>query len=160
MIEDSAEIQKDAAAFVSKWRAKKNLPPVEPLYSAVDAERAVKQFVTFNYDRPMWVADGVTVTFRDAGHTLGASIMAGRSPVNIFGDPYEVKAQVASLDAFSGHADKNELVEYVNALTGNIKKIAVIHGEESQCLAFARTLGQMKPQAEVFAPVYRQAMEW
>ena len=33
MLEDSAEIQRDDAAFVSKKRAKQGLPPVEPLYT-------------------------------------------------------------------------------------------------------------------------------
>ena len=73
MLEDSAEIQRDDAAFVSKKRAKQGLPPVEPLYTAADAEKAVRQFVSINYDRPFPVADGVTVTFRDAGHILGAA---------------------------------------------------------------------------------------
>src|SRR6185503_11335428 len=73
MLEDSAQIQKDDAAFVSKQRAKKDLPPVEPLYSAEDAQRAIQQFVTFNYDRPMPIAKGVTLTFRDAGHILGSA---------------------------------------------------------------------------------------
>ena len=52
MLEDSAQIQKDDAAFVSKKRAKQDLPPVEPLYSAADAEKALQQFVAINYDRP------------------------------------------------------------------------------------------------------------
>jgi metallo-beta-lactamase family protein len=73
MLEDSAEIQRDDAAFVSKKRVKQGLPPVEPLYTATDAEKAVRQFVAINYDRPFPVADGVTVTFRDAGHILGAA---------------------------------------------------------------------------------------
>ena len=73
MLEDSAQIQKDDAAFVSKQRAKKGLPPVEPLYTAQDAEKAVRQFVTLNYDRPFPVLDGVTVTFKDAGHILGSA---------------------------------------------------------------------------------------
>jgi len=73
MLEDSAQIQKDDAAFVSKQRAKKGLPPVEPLYTAQDAEKAVRQFVTINYDRPFPVLDGVTVTFKDAGHILGSA---------------------------------------------------------------------------------------
>ncbi|MCI0747755.1 MAG: MBL fold metallo-hydrolase [Verrucomicrobia subdivision 3 bacterium] len=370
MLEDSAEIQKDDAEFVSRQRAKKGQPPVEPLYSAADADRAVRQFVGFNYDRPMPVADGVTVTFRDAGHilgaaqvvldiqegarkfrylfsgdigrgdddilrdpepvenadflqveatyggrdhsrkvdakleagrlvrttiersgkviipafsigrtqqivytlhqltlagqlppvpiyvdsplsvnatevyrlhpecfnesvykflrekanpfgmenltyirevahskklnelkdaaiiisasgmaeagrvrhhlknnigdpvnmvlfvgycaehTLGAQILAGRNPVNIFGEPHAVRAQVASIDAFSGHADRTELKHYVNALSGNIRKISVIHGEESQCLAFAETLRQIKPKSEVVVPQYRQILEF
>jgi metallo-beta-lactamase family protein len=95
-----------------------------------------------------------------AEHTLGASIIAGQSPVNIFGEPYVVRARVAALDAFSGHADRNELKRYVSALTGDIKKIAVVHGEESQALAFVDLLKHMKPHAEVFAPVYREAEEF
>src|SRR5262245_11878736 len=73
MLEDSAGIQKDDAEFVSRQLAKKGLPPVEPLYSSNDVERAMRQFVTFNYDRPMPIADGLTVTFRDAGHILGSA---------------------------------------------------------------------------------------
>ena len=370
MLEDSAEIQKDDAIFVSKQRAKRNLPPVEPLYGAIDAEKAVRQFVGLNYDRPMPVANGVTITFRDAGHilgaaqivldiqeggrkfrylfsgdigrgdddilrdpepvenvdflqieatyggrdhspkidakaelkrlvsdtlaargkviipafsigrtqqivyafhqltlagelpavpmyvdsplsvnatevhrlhpecfnegtykflrekanpfgmenltyirevahskklnelkdaaiiisasgmaeagrirhhlknnigdpknlvlfvgycaehTLGAQILSRRNPVNIFGEPHEVRARIASIDAFSGHADRNELQAYVNKLTGNIKKISVIHGEESQCLAFAERLRAIKPKAQVAVPDYKQIVDF
>lgn len=73
MLEDSAQIQRDDAAFVSKKRAKRGLPPIEPLYTATDAEKAVRQFVTLNYDRPFPVCEGLTVTFRDAGHILGSA---------------------------------------------------------------------------------------
>jgi metallo-beta-lactamase family protein len=369
MLEDSAEIQRDDAAFVSRKRAKHGLPPVQPLYSAQDAEKAVRQFVSMNYDRPFPVCDGVTVKFRDAGHilgsaqvvldvrengrqfrflfsgdvgrggddvlrdpqpvdgvdylqiestyggrehsakahaneevgvlvrqtldkkgkviipsfsvgrtqqivytlhqltlanqlprvpifvdsplsvnatevyrlhpecfndtiyqflrekenpfgmenltyireaahsrklndlrdpaiiisasgmaeagrirhhlannignpanlilfigycaehTLGAQIVAGRSPVNIFGEPHEVKAKVVSLDSFSGHADKNELSRYVKGIEGDVKKIAVIHGEESQALAFSQTLRVLKPKADILVPEYKQVME-
>ena len=370
MLEDSAEIQRADAEFVSKKRAKQGLPPVEPLYSAIDAEKAIRQFVTLNYDRPIPVTDGVTVTFRDAGHilgsaqvvldiregekkfrylfsgdvgrgnddilrdpqpvenvdflqiestyggrdhspkpdatkmmgqlvretlerkgkviipafsvgrtqqavytlnqltlegaipdcpifvdsplsvnatevyrlhpecfnesiykflretrnpfgmenltyirevahsrklndlkdpaiiisasgmaeagrirhhlknhignpdnlilfigycaehTLGWQILQRKSPVNIFGEPHEVRAKIASVDAFSGHADRNELRRYVETTSGNIRKITVIHGEESQALAFAETLKMMKPKAEVIVPEYRQVIEF
>ena len=93
-----------------------------------------------------------------AEHTLGAQIVSGASPVNIFGEPNEVRAKVASVDAYSGHADKNELRRYVESLTGDIKKINVIHGEESQALAFAETLRKMKPAAEVIVPEYKQVV--
>ena len=94
-----------------------------------------------------------------ADHTLGAQILAGQSPVNIFGEPHPVRAQIASLDTYSGHADRNELKRYVEKITGDLKKICCIHGEESQCLAHAETLRQMKPQAEVLVPVYQQVLE-
>jgi len=369
MLTDSAHIQMDDAAFVSKQRAKKHLPPVEPLYTMLDAEKTLLQFVAVGYDRPFLVLEGVTVTFRDAGHilgsaqvvldvteqgrkfrylfsgdvgrggdeilrdpvpvenvdylqiestygdrehairidadekvgeavaaalaqqgkviipafsvgrtqqivyvlnqltladrlprvpiyvdsplstnateiyrlhsecfnetinqflhdkanpfgmenltyiresaqskklndlagpaiiisasgmaeagrirhhlqnhigdprslilfigycaehTLGAQIVAGKSPVNIFGEPVAVRARVVSLDTYSGHADKHELKRYVEKLTGNIKKIMCIHGEETQCLAHAETLRGMKPHAQVIVPEYKQIVE-
>jgi metallo-beta-lactamase family protein len=87
-----------------------------------------------------------------ADHTLGAQILARRSPVNIFGEPQVVRARIASLDSFSGHAGRSELIAYVNRLTGPLKRIFVIHGEESQSLAFADTLRQIKPQSDVLVP--------
>jgi metallo-beta-lactamase family protein len=73
MLKDSAEIQRSDAEFVSKQRAKRGLPPVEPLYSARDAEAATKLFVGVNYGRSLPVTEGVTVTFQDAGHILGSA---------------------------------------------------------------------------------------
>ena len=369
MLEDSASIQEADAQFVSKKRAKHGKPPVLPLYSATDAERATRQFVAINYDRPMPVADGVTVTFRDAGHilgsaqvvldvreggrkfrylfsgdigrpgqeilrtaqpvenvdflqiestygnrvhsspvdardelcqlvagtvnrggkviipafsvgrtqqivyalnqltdagklprvpiyvdsplsvnateifrlhpecfddqtyaflrekgnpfgmenltyirdvahsmklneltdaaiiisasgmaeagrvlhhlknhgndpvnlilfvgycaehTLGAQILAGRSPVNILGEPHAIRARVAKIDAFSGHADRDELSSYVKSLTGQFKKTFVVHGEEESALAFGERLKQLLPKSEITVPVLHQAIE-
>ena len=73
MLEDSAEIQQADAEYVSKKREKQDLPPVKPLYTPIDAEKAIRQFVAMDYDRPIIVADGVTVTFKDAGHILGSA---------------------------------------------------------------------------------------
>jgi metallo-beta-lactamase family protein len=91
--------------------------------------------------------------------TLGNQIVAGKTPVNIFGEPYDVHAKVVSLDTYSGHADKNELKRYVEKLSGDIKKIICIHGEETQCLAHAETLRAMKPKAEVIVPQFKQVVE-
>jgi len=90
--------------------------------------------------------------------TLGNQLATGKSPVNIFGEPYAVKAKVVSLDTYSGHADKNELKRYVEKITGDIKRIFCIHGEEEQCLAHAETLRAMKPNAQIIVPEYRQAV--
>ena len=99
-----------------------------------------------------------------AGHcaadTLGAQLLARRSPVSIFGELYEIGAQVASMDALSGHADRNELRRYVEAITGDLKKIGVVHGEESQSLALADVLCQLRPDAQVFVPEYRQVLDF
>jgi metallo-beta-lactamase family protein len=94
-----------------------------------------------------------------AQHTLGAQILAGKDPVNIFGQPVKVGAKIAAIDSFSGHADRNELTAYVKRLTGDIKHIACIHGEEEQCLAWAETLRKLKPRAKVIVPEYQQVLE-
>ncbi len=91
--------------------------------------------------------------------TLGNQITAGKTPVNIFGDPYDVRAKVVSLDTYSGHADRNELKHYVSQLGGNIRRIFCIHGEETQCLAHEETLRAMKPAAQVLVPEYKQVVE-
>ena len=91
--------------------------------------------------------------------TLGNQITAGKTPVNIFGDPHVVRARVAAIDTYSGHADKNELKHYVQQLTGDIRRIFCIHGEESQCLAHAETLRGMKPAAQVVVPEYKDVAE-
>jgi metallo-beta-lactamase family protein len=95
-----------------------------------------------------------------AEHTLGAQLLSGREVVNIFGEPHRVRARVASIDSFSGHADRNELSRYVERITGEIKKISVVHGDEPQAWAFAERLKTLKPKAEVFVPDFKQIIEF
>ena len=73
MLADSAHVQAADVRFVNKKRAKLGQPPVEPIYSTHDAELCLRQFVSIGYDRPVPVADGVTLTFLDAGHILGSA---------------------------------------------------------------------------------------
>lgn len=73
MLKDSAHIQEQDVRWLNKQRKKDGEEPVEPLYGKPDAERCLRQFVTVGYERPMPIADGVTMTFFDAGHILGAA---------------------------------------------------------------------------------------
>jgi metallo-beta-lactamase family protein len=74
MLRDAGHIQEDDVRYVNKRRAKKGLPPVEPLYTVDDAAESLKNFVSVGYDRRLQVAPGVTLTFRDAGHILGSAV--------------------------------------------------------------------------------------
>ena len=94
-----------------------------------------------------------------AEHTLGAQILEHRASVNIFGEPHVVRAKVESLDSFSGHADRGELGRYVAGLSGEIKQVFVIHGEEAQSLALAQNLRALRPKAKVMVPALRQMVE-
>ena len=73
MLADSARIQKSDAEWLNKHRLKDGLPPVEPLYTPVDAELCLRQFVNVGYNRKLMIAKGVELTFIDAGHILGSA---------------------------------------------------------------------------------------
>lgn len=66
-----------------------------------------------------------------AAHTLGRRIAERRQEVKIFGQPYELRAQVKILNTFSAHADYNEILEYVGKLdSGKLQKVFLVHGED------------------------------
>ncbi len=73
MLADSARIQEGDIEWLNKHRLRQGLAAVEPIYTEQDAERCLRQFVSLGYDRPLLVADGVTLTFVDAGHIIGSA---------------------------------------------------------------------------------------
>lgn len=73
MLADAARIQAGDLKWLNKHRAKEGKPDLEPLYTEIEAEECVRQFVTIGYERSIPVADGVTLTFIDAGHILGSA---------------------------------------------------------------------------------------
>ena len=94
-----------------------------------------------------------------AQHTLGARLASGDKLVNIFGEPHKVRAQVETINAFSGHADKNELRAWAEQVTGSLRGIFVIHGEEVPAKAFAETLHNLHPNATVRVPEFAESVE-
>ena len=87
-----------------------------------------------------------------AQHTLGRRILEqgldfeaagrkGKPPLLKFmNKEYPLKARVIQIGGFSAHADKNEMHRFLKESNLNIKKIALVHGEENQTLAFADDL--------------------
>lgn len=73
MLRDSAHLQEKDIEWVNKKRAKKHEPPVEPLYTLEDVERAMEHFVGVQYNKTIELFDGVNFSFRDAGHILGSA---------------------------------------------------------------------------------------
>ncbi|MBL9114951.1 MAG: MBL fold metallo-hydrolase [Verrucomicrobiaceae bacterium] len=73
MLPDSAKIQEGDVEWLNKKRKKTGEPLLEPTYTNADAERTIGLFVTVGYHRPMHIADGVKLTFIDAGHVLGSA---------------------------------------------------------------------------------------
>ncbi|MGB1779101.1 MAG: MBL fold metallo-hydrolase RNA specificity domain-containing protein [Longimicrobiales bacterium] len=75
MLADSAHIQAKDAQWVNKRERRRGGDMVEPLYTAEDVEGLLELFVDVAYDEPFHPVDGLTVTYRDAGHILGSATM-------------------------------------------------------------------------------------
>ncbi len=71
----------------------------------------------------------VFVGYQSVG-TLGRSIVDGDKQVSVFGERIQVEAEVYNLQGFSGHADRNELMEWVGGLQRPPHEIFLVHGEE------------------------------
>jgi len=75
MLRDSGHIQERDVEFVNKKRARKGEELVEPIYTQEDAVKSLNNFITMNYYRRREIANGVFLTFLDAGHMLGSAIV-------------------------------------------------------------------------------------
>jgi len=65
----------------------------------------------------------------------------GEAPlVKFFNKEYPLRARVAKIGGFSGHADKDEMLRFLKQCNLRIKKIALVHGEETQAMHFADSL--------------------
>jgi len=111
MLLDSAYIQEQDAKYFSKKLSNSALP-YEAIYDADDVENALEQFKSLPYDTKFKLFEGIHITFREAGHVLGSSMIAldivdkedgnkekrfiftgdmGRDRLPIIKDPYNFK---------------------------------------------------------------------
>ncbi len=75
MLADSAKIQEQDAFFLNKKLAKRNEPPIQPIYDTEDALSVMPLFVSVSYHRETILFDGIKLTFLDAGHILGSAMV-------------------------------------------------------------------------------------
>jgi len=73
---DSARIQEEDFAHWGKILLRRGKKPRPPLYTTLEALDALRYFQEFpEYNQPLPLNGNITVTFRDAGHILGASFI-------------------------------------------------------------------------------------
>ena len=94
-----------------------------------------------------------------AENTLGWKLREGHKTVPILGDEFEVRAEIETLDSFSGHADHNELLSYYDRVTGSKQRVFLVHGEASRREVFKEALTMRDPKARVEAPDRLQEVE-
>lgn len=86
-----------------------------------------------------------------AQHTLGRRLVEGRRKVKVLGVEREVRARVHQIDGLSAHADQRDLVAFARdtAAAGNLREIAMVHGEPGPREALATLLHEALPTAKL-----------
>ncbi len=86
----------------------------------------IKHHLKHNLYRPECTV--LFVGFQAEG-TLGKKILSGEKLVKIFGEEIAVNAEVKYLDAFSGHADRDGIITWIDKMEEKPKNIFIVHGE-------------------------------
>ncbi|MFZ4464775.1 MAG: MBL fold metallo-hydrolase, partial [Bacteroidales bacterium] len=73
MLSDSGFIQEHDTVWFNKKRARKGLPPVEPIYTQKDAVQCMELFIGVAYNRKFNIDKNTTIKFTNTGHLLGSS---------------------------------------------------------------------------------------
>lgn len=93
-----------------------------------------------------------------AANTLGRKLVDQLPEVKIFGQPIRRRCEVKVLNAFSAHADRDELLE--NVRQSGAKKVFCVHGEASAVHAFSERIeSELKVSATVLHEGEPQTLE-
>lgn len=72
-----------------------------------------------------------------SANTLAGALKRGDKQVNIFGERFEVKCRVETMDSFSGHGDYNEMLQFLSCQKPErVKEVFLVHGEYETQVAF------------------------
>ena len=89
-------------------------------------------------------------------NSIGRTIQRGRKDISLNDRGktlnLEIKMNVETVDGFSGHSDRKQLMKYISMLEPKPSKIIVGHGEDRKCVDFASSLYQ-KYRIETKAPL-------
>lgn len=89
----------------------------------------------------------VFVSYQIEG-TLGHRVQKGLSEVPILTNEGKVEVikiglRVESIEGFSGHSDRNQIISYLRRISPRPERIIVNHGEKSKCLSMANTINKI-----------------
>jgi len=87
-----------------------------------------------------------------AQHTLGRKLVERHPKVKILGVQREVQAEVRVLNAFSAHADRDELLWWAESCGKQVRRFFLVHGDPEQSEAFGRHLTSRRLKSMVPNP--------
>ena len=100
----------------------------------------VKHHIANNIDDPK---NSILAIGYCAPTTLGARILGGEKQISIFGTPHTVNAEVFKIDAFSGHADYQEMEQYLRCQNPEkVKKLFIVHGDYEAQVPYSKVLAK------------------
>jgi metallo-beta-lactamase family protein len=93
-----------------------------------------------------------------APNTLGRRIVEKQPKVKIFGEEYDLKADVVTINGFSAHADRGELLNWTGHFSKKASHTYIVHGEEDASFALADGM-RNQGYGEVNVPALGQRFE-
>ncbi len=82
----------------------------------------------------------VLITGYQAENTLGRKIVEKAPEVNIFGEPFRLRAEVVKINELSGHADQRELLNWMKPMVGGLKRVFLVHGDPLPAQTLAKLI--------------------
>jgi hypothetical protein len=97
----------------------------------------------------------VFVSYQIEG-TLGRRVQRGLSEATMMNsegklDVVRIRLHVESIEGFSGHSDRRQIISYITQFKPNPEKVIVCHGERAKCLSVANFL-QKRCGIQAIAP--------
>ncbi|MEM3731276.1 MAG: beta-CASP ribonuclease aCPSF1 [Candidatus Bathyarchaeia archaeon] len=94
--------------------------------------------------------------------TLGRRVQKGLTEVTMMNsegklDVVKVKLKVESIEGFSGHSDRRQIINYITNLKPKPEKVIVCHGEKAKCLSVANFI-QKRCGIQTFVPATMEAL--
>jgi len=100
----------------------------------------------------------VCIVSWQAPYTLGRRLADREKQIKIFGEPYTVHAEVATIGGLSGHAGQDLLTKYAVNVKNTVKKVFLVHGEEKQAMMLTEKLKENNMR-EVYYPEIHSSEE-
>jgi metallo-beta-lactamase family protein len=91
-----------------------------------------------------------------APHTLGRRLVEKQPEVKIFGEAFQLRAEVVTMNGFSGHADHSELLDWAGAFQQKPAHTYLVHGEPAAAEFLAQDLRVKLDFADVQVPQLHQ----
>ena len=82
----------------------------------------------------------ILMTSWQAPNTLGRHLIEQEKTIRIYGEEYQVRARLEILTGFSGHADRNGLLDFVRVMQKKPEQTFIVHGEEESSTSLADDL--------------------